>query len=90
MSRDLQFKTALQWRICMAAIDDAWRQGNAFSVMALCKKHDLKDTRHMRAVLTTLVGCGWLYTYLQIGEDGRRRRMYCAQMTAIIDIFEVA
>jgi len=90
VSNGLQFKTVLQWRIAMAAIDDTWRQRHAFSAMSLCKKHDLKDTRHMRAVLTEMVGHGWLYTYLQVGRDGRRRRMYCAQLAAMIDMFEVA
>jgi len=90
MSRELQFKTILQWRIAIAAINDAWRDLHAFDVASLCKKHNLKDTRHMRAVLKVLVSEGWLFSYLQCGKDGsggRRRRMYCAQQTILIEVF---
>jgi len=90
MSNKLQFKTVLQWRIAIAAIDDAWRQGHAFSAMSLCKKNDLKDNRHMRSVLKVLVAKGWLFSYFLTGDDGRRRRFYCAQLSAMIETFWVA
>jgi hypothetical protein len=81
------FKTLLQYRIAMAAFEDAWMHECAFNVASFCRKHGFKDTRYLRTVLSIVAEKGYLYSYIVVDENSRKRRMYCAQKTKMIGLF---